>query len=77
MLVYNTNYGQRFIRWFEYYGQRFERAGSTACIPRPPSASWTTSRSRAASQQMLRLVAQLETVAGRKLDIDRLAEVVR
>ncbi len=76
LLVYNTNYGHRFIQWFDYYSKRFQ-------VPvyglHPPAALDELDQVDlgAASQQMLRLVTQLEGATGEKLDIDRLAEVVR
>jgi 2-dehydropantoate 2-reductase len=76
VLLYNTNYGQRFLRWFGFYAQHFQ-------IPvyglHPPSSleSIDAVDIAAASQQMLRLTSQLETLTGRKMDYDRLAEVVR
>jgi 2-dehydropantoate 2-reductase len=75
VLVYNTNYGQRFIQWFNYYAKRFQ-------VPvfglHPPAALDELDHVDlgAASQQMLRLVQQLEEMTGQKLDIDRLAKVV-
>ena len=76
VMVYNTNYGQRFIRWFEYYGSHFQ-------VPvlglHPPAAlgKLEAIEVTAASQQMLRLVTQLEEFSGCKMDVDRLAEIVR
>jgi len=75
LVVYNTNYGHRLVPWFEYYGNRFQ-------VPvfglHPPSAlnELDPVEIGAATAQNLRLVSQLEEATGRKLDIDRLAEVV-
>jgi 2-dehydropantoate 2-reductase len=76
VIAYNTNYGQRFIRWFNYYGKRFN-------VPvlglHPPAALEELDNVDvgAASAQMWRLVDRLEQLTGRKLDMDRLAEIVR
>ena len=75
VLVYNTNFGPDLARWFEYYSRRFQ-------IPvlglHPPAAirDMDYVEVDAAVQQMLRLISEVERVAGRKLDYDRLAEVV-
>jgi len=76
VMVYNTNYGHRFIRWFDYYSKRFD---APVFGLHPPAALGELDHVdvTAASQQMWRLVAQLEGIDGEKLDIDRLAEVVR
>lgn len=74
-IVYNTNNGQSLAQWFAYYGQQFN-------IPilglHPPV--WPDSDSHieldGAVQQTLRLVTNLEAIAGEKLDMDRLAQVV-
>ncbi len=76
VMIYNTNYGHRFIRWFEFYGDHYE-------VPvyglHPPATlgELDSIEIGAASQQMLRLVSQLEVLTGRKLDFNRLAEIVR
>jgi benzoyl-CoA reductase/2-hydroxyglutaryl-CoA dehydratase subunit BcrC/BadD/HgdB len=75
VVVYNTNFGHGLIRWFEYYGSHF-------LVPvhglHPPTAldDLDLIEIGAAAQQMLRLVSRLESVTGKKLDIDRLSEVV-
>jgi 2-dehydropantoate 2-reductase len=75
VMVYNTNYGQRFIRWFDYYGKYF---GVPVYGLHPPAALSELDQVdvTAASQQMWRLASQLEKLTGQKLDVDRLAEVV-
>ena len=75
LLVYNTNFGHDLTRWFEYYARRFQ-------IPvlglHPPAAirDMDYVEIDAAVQQVLRLISEVERVANRKLDYDRLAEVV-
>jgi len=75
VVVYNTNYGHGLIRWFEYYGRHFQ-------VPvfglHPPAALGEVDliETGAAAQQIFRLVSQLEAATGRRLDMDRLAEVV-
>ncbi|MDQ7088013.1 MAG: 2-hydroxyacyl-CoA dehydratase family protein [Acidobacteriota bacterium] len=76
VVVYSTNNGHSLIRWFEYYGTRFQ-------VPvfglHPPAALGEVGRIEvdAAGQQMMRLTGRLEEVSGEKLDIDRLAEIVQ
>ena len=75
VLVYSTNNGDRVIRWFEYYGHHLD-------VPvlglHPPGAlrDLTYIETDAAVQQMLHLISEIERVSGRRLDFDRLAEVV-
>ena len=76
VMVYNTNYGHRFIRWFDFYAKYYN-------VPvyglHPPAALDELDHVdvTAASQQMWRLVNQLEYLDERKLNIDHLAEIVR
>ncbi len=76
VIVYNTNYGHSLIRWFEYYGSHFH-------VPvyglHPPAALGRLDLIEigAAAQQMLRLISHLEALTRKKLDIDRLSEVVQ
>ena len=75
LVVYNTNYGHSLIRWFEYYGRHYQ----VPVFGLHPSAALDEVDLidvGAAAQQMVRLVSQLEDATGRKLDMDRLAEVV-
>ena len=75
VLLYNTNIGTYVARWFEYYANRLS-------VPllglHPPPALHEVEKIEvdAAVLQTLRLVDRLETVSGRALDQDRLAEVV-
>jgi 2-dehydropantoate 2-reductase len=75
VVVYNTNFGHGLIRWFEWYGSHFQ-------VPvhglHPPAAleDLDLIEIGAAAQQMLRLVSRLEGLNGKRLDIDRLSEVV-
>jgi len=76
VLVYNTNYGHDLVRWFEYYGRHFS-------VPvlglHPPAALHEVGPVEigAATQQFMGLIENLETATGRRLDQDRLAEVVK
>ena len=76
VLVYNTNYGHDLIRWFEYYGRHFD-------VPvlglHPPAALHEIGpvETQAATEQFRQLIDVLERITGRKLDTDRLAEVIR
>lgn len=75
VVVYSTNNGQSLIRWFAYYASFFH-------VPlhglHPPAALDEIDQIdvNASAQQLLRLGSQLEPVAGRGFDVDRLAEVV-
>jgi benzoyl-CoA reductase/2-hydroxyglutaryl-CoA dehydratase subunit BcrC/BadD/HgdB len=75
VVVYNTNNGHGLIRWFEYYGRHF---GVPVLGLHPPSSLHEINQveTDAVVQQTLRLVSHLETIAGHRLDSDRLAEVV-
>lgn len=76
LVSYNTNYGHQIIRWFDYYGRHFK----VPVLGLHPSAALHEVgplETNAASQQFLRLVDRLEDATGRKLDYDRLAEVVK
>lgn len=75
LLVYNTNFGQSVVRWFRYYGSRF-RVPVHGLHPPAALGEMDLIEVGVAAQQMLRLVSQLEALAGRRLDVDRLAEVV-
>jgi benzoyl-CoA reductase/2-hydroxyglutaryl-CoA dehydratase subunit BcrC/BadD/HgdB len=75
VVVYSSNNGHGLIHWFEYYGSHFQ-------VPvhglHPPSylTEITRIEVNAVVQQTHRLIAILEAIAGRKLDSDRLSEVV-
>lgn len=76
VVAYSTNYGHELIRWFEYYGRHF----GVPCLGLHPPASLDEVGQievTAAGQQILRLVEQLELSIGRKLDLDRLGEVIK
>ena len=76
VLTYNTNYGHDLIRWFEYYGRHFQ-------VPvlglHPPAAldEIGATEVEAASRQIFHLIEMLERATGRKLDMDRLSQVVK
>lgn len=75
VLAYNTNYGSDLIRWFEYYGRHFEKP---VLGLHPPTSLHEVGEleTTAATLQILRLIEELEKRFGRRLDYDRLAEVV-
>lgn len=75
VVVYSTNNGHSLIRWFEYYGGHY---GVPVFGLHPPAALGEVDRIDVdtAVQQLLRLTGRLEQVAGARLNIDRLAEVV-
>ncbi len=76
VVVYSTNNGHSLIRWFEFYGRHY---GVPVLGLHPPAALGEIDRIDVDTsvQQMLRLTGRLETVTGTRLDIDRLAEIVR
>jgi len=76
VLTYNTNYGSELIRWFEYYGRHFDKP----VLGLHPSTSLHEVGDLevgSATLQMLKMVENLEKQLDRKLDYDKLAEVVR
>ena len=76
VVAFNTNYGHDLIRWFEYYGRHFQ----VPVMGLHPSASLDevgTIEVDAASRQIVHLIEKLEHVTERKLDFDRLSEVVK
>jgi len=75
VLVYSTNLGPYVARWFEYYSNRL-RAPLLGLHPPPALDEVEKIEVDAAVAQTFRLVDRLETLSGRLLDQDRLAEVV-
>ncbi|MEZ4585437.1 MAG: 2-dehydropantoate 2-reductase [Gemmatimonadales bacterium] len=76
LAVYSTNTGRALIDWFRFYGERY----AVPVMGLSPPAELDQLESideQAVVQQMLRLVGRLETVAGQRLDVVRLAEIVR
>jgi 2-dehydropantoate 2-reductase len=75
ILVYSTNHGQSIIRWFEYYGRHFE---APVFGLHPPASLTDVTRIEVdlVVFQTYRLIAKLESLTGRRLDQDRLAEIV-
>jgi 2-dehydropantoate 2-reductase len=75
ILVYCTNHGQSIIRWFEYYGRHFQ---APVFGLHPPASLGEVTRIEVdlVVFQTYRLIAKLESLTGRRLDQDRLAEVV-
>lgn len=75
VLVYSTNFASHLPRWFEYYSHRL---GAPALGLHPPMFLDEIEKIDvdAAAQQVLRLVAKLETFSGGTCSPDRLAEVV-
>jgi len=76
VLAYNTNYGDNLIRWFEYYGRHFDKPVMGL---HPPASLHEVGDLEvgAATLQILKMVEELEDRFDRKLDYDRLADVVR
>ncbi|MBU1072319.1 2-hydroxyacyl-CoA dehydratase family protein, partial [bacterium] len=76
VLAYSTNYGYDLIRWFEYYGRHF---GVPVIGLHPPAALDEIGPIEvdSASRQIFHLIEKLEHATGRRLDIDRLSEVVK
>jgi benzoyl-CoA reductase/2-hydroxyglutaryl-CoA dehydratase subunit BcrC/BadD/HgdB len=74
-LVYNTAYAETLRPWFEFYSQRF---GVPVYGLHPSTGVGELDRLDVdiAVQQLSRLVSELEERFDRKLDFDRLAEVV-
>jgi len=75
VVVYNTSYGQSLSRWFQFYGDHFD-APVHGLHPPADLTRLEFIETSVAGQQMLRLISHLEAVAGRKLDMDRLSEIV-
>ncbi len=76
VLTYNTNYGDELIRWFEYYGRHFDKP----VVGLHPSSSLHEVGELeigAATKQMLNMIEKLEHQFDRKLDYDKLGEVIR
>lgn len=75
VMVFSTNFGQRLIRWFDFYSNHF---GVPVLGLHPPVALSEVGKIEvdAAAGQMMRFTSELEEIAGEKLDPDRLAEVV-
>jgi benzoyl-CoA reductase/2-hydroxyglutaryl-CoA dehydratase subunit BcrC/BadD/HgdB len=75
VVLYSTNTGNEFVRWFEYHGAHY---GVPVFGLHPPPALDQLDRTDvdAAVHQLLRLTGQLERTTGRVLDMDRLDEVV-
>ncbi|MFC1628059.1 2-dehydropantoate 2-reductase [Gemmatimonadota bacterium] len=75
VVIFSTNYGHGLIRWFDYYSGHF---GVPALGLHPPTALGEVGKIEvdAAAGQMDRMIARLEGITGKELDIDRLAESV-
>jgi 2-dehydropantoate 2-reductase len=75
VVVYSTNTGHELLRWFEFYGTHY---GVPVLGLHPPPALHELERIDvdAAVHQLLRLSARLQQATGRRLDMDRLGEVV-
>ncbi|MGE5231676.1 MAG: 2-hydroxyacyl-CoA dehydratase subunit D, partial [Deltaproteobacteria bacterium] len=75
VVVYSTNTGHELLRWFEFYGAHY---GVPVLGLHPPPALHEFERIDidAAVHQLLRLRQRLEQATGRRLDMDRLADVV-
>lgn len=75
VLVYSTNVGAHVARWFEYYANRL-RAPLLGLHPPAVLAEVGKIEVDASVGQALRMIERLERLSGRKLDHDRLAEIV-
>jgi 2-dehydropantoate 2-reductase len=75
VVIYSTNTGHEFVRWFDYHGAHY---GVPVLGLHPPPALDEFDRTDvdASVHQLLRLTAQLERTAGRGVDMDRLGETV-
>jgi 2-dehydropantoate 2-reductase len=75
VIVYSTNTGHELLRWFEFYGAHY---GVPVLGLHPPPALRELEQIDvdAAVHQLLRLTSRLEKATGRRLDMDRLGEVV-
>lgn len=75
VVLYSTNTGNEFVRWFEFHGAHY---GVPVFGLHPPAALDQLDRTDldAAVHQLLRLTRQVERATGRTLDMDRLGEVV-
>jgi 2-dehydropantoate 2-reductase len=75
VVVYNTSNGHTLVRWFEFYGGYF-RVPVFGLHSPGYLHEVTPIEVDAVAQQTHRMISGLESVAGRKLDPDRLSEVV-
>ena len=75
VVIYSTNTGHEFVRWFDYYGAHYE-VPVLGLHPPPALDAFDRMDVDAAVHQLLRLTADLERVTGFGVDMDRLAEVV-
>lgn len=75
LVVYSTNTGHELLRWFEFYGAHY--AVPVFGLHPPPALHELEQIDVAAAvAQFLRLITQLEQHTGRRLDMDRLGEIV-
>jgi benzoyl-CoA reductase/2-hydroxyglutaryl-CoA dehydratase subunit BcrC/BadD/HgdB len=75
VLVYNTNQCRDVQDWFHYYGREFGVPVVGITSPRAVEGV-TPAHVEDVAKQLEALVPDLEEVAGRRLDLDRLREVV-
>jgi benzoyl-CoA reductase/2-hydroxyglutaryl-CoA dehydratase subunit BcrC/BadD/HgdB len=75
VVVYSTNTGHELLRWFEFYGAHY-RVPVLGLHPPPALHQLERIDVDASVHQLLRLAGRLEQATGRRLDMDRLAEVV-
>ncbi|MGK2933776.1 MAG: 2-dehydropantoate 2-reductase [Gemmatimonadaceae bacterium] len=73
--LYSTNTGQELPRWFEFYGAHFGVPVAGLCPP-PAVDKMSSAEAYAATEQLLRLVEQVERATGLTLFMDRLSETV-
>jgi 2-dehydropantoate 2-reductase len=75
VVVYSTNTGPEFVRWFEYYGHHYG-VPVLGLHPPPSIDEFDRTDLDASVYQLLRLAGEMEEAVGRRLDIDYLGEVV-
>jgi len=75
VVVYSTNTGHELLRWFEFYGAHYG-VPVLGLHPSPALHELEQIDVDAAVHQLLRLGTRLGDATGRRLDMDRLGEVV-
>ena len=76
LAVYSTNTGHELLRWFEFYGTHYG-VPAIGFHPSPALHHHDRNDVRASTDQMHRVVQQVEARAGIALDQRRLSDVVR
>jgi benzoyl-CoA reductase/2-hydroxyglutaryl-CoA dehydratase subunit BcrC/BadD/HgdB len=76
LAVYSTNTGRELLRWFEFYGTHYG-VPAIGFHPSPALHNRDQNDGRASTDQIHRVVQQVEARVGSALDQHRLSEVVR